>query len=107
MHTAPTLTLRTALADVDVRTLADTIFAYYDAESCELVSLIGANPAVLAKIRQEAFAARIVAVLHAIERHAAALAGQVDPQIDIDFIMRYRRHVTDYHGKLQPPAARR
>jgi hypothetical protein len=84
--------------------LADTIFAYYDAELCELVSrLKSANPALLAKIRQDAFAARIVAVLHAIERHAAALAGQVDPQIDIDFIVRYRRHVTDYHGKLEPP----
>jgi hypothetical protein len=104
VRTALGLTLGAAFMGVDTSELADALFDYYDDRICELVGrLEGANPGLLDKIRQEALAARTIAVLHAIERHAAALTGRADPQADTEFIARYRRHVTDHHGKLEPP----
>lgn len=98
------LTVSAALPGVDTGTLADALFDYYDYRICELVGrLEAANTAALARIRQEALAARTIAVLHAIERHTAALAGQTDPRADAAFIARYCRHVADHHGKLEPP----
>jgi len=98
------LTLSAALAGADTGSLADALFDYYDCRICELVGrLEGANTAALARIRQEALTARTIAVLHAIERHTADLAGQADPRADAEFIARYCRHVADYHGRLEPP----
>lgn len=85
-------------------TLADALFEYYDGQICGLVGrLAGANPGLLEKVRQEALAVRTIAVLRAVERHTAALAGQQNPQADAEFTARYRGHVADYHGKLEPP----
>jgi len=101
---ALSLTLSSALMGVDVSVLSEALYGYYDGRICELVGrLQGRHPGLLEKIRAEAFAARTIAVLHAIERHVAALAGQADPQADAEFVTRYRRHVRDYHGKLEPP----
>ena len=46
-----------------------------------------------------------VSALHAIERHAPAISTRPDPQSrsESDFLTRYRRHVTGYHGMLEPP----
>jgi hypothetical protein len=104
VRTALRLTLSSAFIGVDVSMLADALFEYYDGRICELVGrLQGTSPGLLEKIRQEALGARTIAVLHAIERHMAALAGQADPQADAEFIGRYCRHVREHHGKLEPP----
>jgi hypothetical protein len=88
----------------DIAHLADTLFAYYDGEICELTArLEGRQPALLQQIRDEAFNVRIIATLNAIERHTAALAVAPDRRAEADFLARYRRHVVDYHGKLDPP----
>ncbi|HEY1214420.1 MAG TPA: hypothetical protein VGE93_12370 [Bryobacteraceae bacterium] len=80
------------------------LFDYLDGEIGTLVGkLAGALPDALPKLRQEAIGARIVAALHAIERHAAALAAAPDPKTDQYYITRYRSHVVKEHGKLKPP----
>jgi hypothetical protein len=80
------------------------LFGYYDSEIQALVrQLRKASPETLQGLRTLAYGARFVATLHAINRHVAALAGEPDPAADKDFLDRYRRHVVDYHGKIQPP----
>lgn len=45
-----------------------------------------------------------VSTLAGIERHdAASLPGWPDRQSEAAFLARYRRHVVDYHGMLEPP----
>ena len=61
------------------------------------------EPAALAQIRTEAFATRMVAILGAIERHTAALEARPGHRTEASFLSSYRRHVTDQHGKLEPP----
>lgn len=83
---------------------ASDLFDCFDGEIAGLVGrLAGAMPDALPKLRQEAIGARIVAALHAIERHAAALDAAPDVRADQDFVMRYRNHVTKEHGRLRPP----
>jgi hypothetical protein len=85
--------------------LAESLFQYYDTEVCELVGrLEGGQPELFRRIRQDAFNSRIIAVLKAIESHlATALSSTPDPEVIERFISNYRRHVVDFHGKLQPP----
>jgi hypothetical protein len=45
----------------------------------------------------------MIAVLHAIERHTAALTTRPRARTEADFLTRYRAHVIDQHGKLEPP----
>jgi hypothetical protein len=83
---------------------ANDLFDCFDGEIAALVGrLAGTMPDALPKLRQEAIGARIVAALHAIERHAAALDAAPDVRADQEFVMRYRSHVTREHGKLRPP----
>lgn len=94
---------RTVLAQILVAggasASADGLVGYYDDQICALVARVEADePAVLAQIRDEALATRMINILHAIERHAAALAARPDWDID-----NYRRHVTIRHGRLEPP----
>lgn len=42
-------------------------------------------------------------VLNAIERHTAALTTRPAQRTEASFLTRYRRHVIDQHGKLEPP----
>jgi hypothetical protein len=77
------------------------LFLFFDEQVCGLVGRLGsADPGLLHHIRQEAYLSRIVA---AIDRHAMAAAGRLDPSADQDFLARYRGHVADWHGRLQPP----
>jgi hypothetical protein len=92
-----------AAAGNEVLSRADSerLFAFFDDQICDLVGRVsGADPELLRQIRQEAFLARIVA---AIDRHSEASARRRDPAGDRDFVMRYRRHIVDHHGRLQPP----
>jgi NACHT domain len=84
--------------------LGEVLFDYFDGEICALVGrLEGTEPGLMRQIRGEALAVRMIAVLHAIERHAAALAVQPDVQAEAGFLASYRRHVTEYHGRIEPP----
>ena len=84
--------------------LGTALFDYFDSEICSLVGrLEGDSPDLLSQIREEAMAARIIAILHAIERHAAAVAAEPGPAVAEDFLARYRRHVTEHHGRIEPP----
>jgi hypothetical protein len=84
--------------------LGEVLFGYYDGQICDLTGrLEGTQPAMLAQVRAEALAARMIAILGAIERHAAALSLQPGRQTEAGFLARYRRHVIEHHGKIDPP----
>ncbi len=88
----------------DIATHASEIFGYFDAEICTLAGrLEGAEPSLLREIRSEALSSRMVATLHAIERHTAALTSIAGPRTESAFAARYRRQVAEYHGKIEPP----
>jgi len=96
------LTLR--VGDPGIGQLAVVLFDYYDAEICELVGrLESAEPATLDQIRSEAAGIRMIAILHAIERHTSALSGRPAARTETDFLFRYQRHVAEHHGKIEPP----
>jgi NACHT domain len=85
-------------------TAAEVLAGYYDDQICALVARLGVyEPAALAQIRAEAFATRMTAILGAIERHTAALSARPSHRTEAGFLSSYRRHVTDQHGKLEPP----
>jgi len=79
---------------------------YLDERVCALVAKLEGRVgfAGLAQVRAEAYNARIVALLGAIERQVAALA---DPaartQAEAEFLGRYRRQAHLRHGFLTPP----
>lgn len=80
------------------------LFRYYDEQLCDLTArLEAAEPAVLAQIRAEALSARMIAILAAIERHAASLSSPRDSRDEIAFLKAYRRHVVGHHGLIDPP----
>jgi hypothetical protein len=83
---------------------AQAAFAHFDHQMTELTrELAAADPELLRWVRDEALATRIAATLGAIERHTAALATASDPAADREFLARYRRHVVEHHGLLEPP----
>jgi hypothetical protein len=84
--------------------IAEILADYYDDQIRELVARLGSlEPALLEQIRNEMLPTRIIAVLRAIERHAAALSGRPGLHSETGFIARYRQHVIEQHGKLVPP----
>jgi NACHT domain len=94
--------LTLASADHELLAYAGPLADYYDDEICALVGRLGDSP-LLAQIRSEALSGRIIAVLRAIERHTAALSTRPHARTEADFLTRYRAHVLDQHGKLEPP----
>jgi hypothetical protein len=61
----------------DTVTCAEALADYYDDQICALVARLEAqDPPLLTQIRGEAFSARIISALHAIERNTAALADR-------------------------------
>jgi hypothetical protein len=95
-----------ASAFPEISGYAEALAEYYDDEICELVGRLEDTP-MLAQIRSEALSARMIAVLHAIERHTAALSARPALRTEADFLTRYRAHVLDQHGKLEPPDCER
>jgi hypothetical protein len=94
--------LTLATAGVDASSVAEPLFDYYDSEICTLVGRLSES-ALLGQVRTEALGARMLAVLHAIERHTAALRTRPDRQTETGFLTRYRRHLTEHHGLIDPP----
>jgi len=77
---------------------------YYDDEICSLVARLEADdPPLLAQIRSDAYNVRMISILHAIERHTAALSSRPDRRTESQFLAGYCRHVCEQHGKLEPP----
>jgi len=90
--------------DEELAPAAADLFDYYDGQVADLAGrLEGSQPALLRQIRDEALSARMIAILHAIERHTAALSSQRGQRSQTDFLTRYRRHVKEQHGRLEPP----
>jgi hypothetical protein len=96
------LTLSTA--DPGTSRFAEALATYYDDQICALVAHLEAkDPPLLAQIRSEAFSTRMINILHAIERHTAALISRPDHRTEMSFLASYRHHLIDQHGKLEPP----
>ena len=73
------------ISSPDADGFAVALADYYDDQICALVArLEGADPPLLAQIRGEAFSARIISVLRAIERNTAAPAGHDEQRRDHD-----------------------
>ena len=84
--------------------LGGELFGFYDEQISELVGrLEGSAPPLLAQIRAEALSSRMVAILGRIEQHAAALSATPGRQAVAGFLARYRRHVIEHHGLIEPP----
>ena len=78
---------------------------YLDERVCALVATLEGRVgfAGLAQVRAEAYSARIVALLGAIERQVAALADPFShDQAETEFLERYRRQARQRHGFLFP-----
>jgi hypothetical protein len=89
-----------------VRSLPWPLAHYLDDRICALVATLEGRVgfAELAQVRDEAYNARIIAILGAIERQVAALAPAADRgQAEADLLERYRRQARGRHGKLTPP----
>jgi len=84
--------------------IAGNLFDFFDNAICDLTARLSTSrPEVLRGIREEAHLTRINATLSAIERHAASFAKHGFQPTDQDFLIRYRRQIADYHGKIEPP----
>ncbi len=84
--------------------ITEALFNYYDTEVCDLVGrLAGAQEDVFARLRNEAFSVRIIAVLNAISQHVQSIADRTACTDEMSYLTNYCRHVRDYHGKIQPP----
>ena len=85
---------------------AEQLSEYFDEKICAVVANLEGRVGLagLAQVRAEAYNARIVALLGAIERQVAALA---DPgrggYAEAEFLKRYRRQVRQNHGRIEPP----
>lgn len=99
VRSAYALTLEPAGISSDT---ADALFDYYDLEICGLVGRLE-DTTLLRQVRNEALFARIIAILHAIERHTAALEARPDRQTEEGWLTRYRRHLVEHHGLIDPP----
>ena len=83
---------------------ADAVFDWADGEICELVARFEArDPQRWRAARTDAFGARVVAVLNAIDRHLTALDGGADPEADAAWAARYRAQALRAHGGIEPP----
>ena len=80
------------------------IFDHIDEHIADLVVAISTTkPSIVQSIRTTAHFTRINATLEAIERHLASLSRQYDPVTDSEYVSRYRNHVKDHHGMIEPP----
>jgi len=98
------LSLTLTTADAGAARFAEALAGYYDDQVCALVARLEAeDPPLLAQVRSDAFSARMINILNAIERHTAALSARPNRRTESSFLASYRRHVIDQHGKLEPP----
>lgn len=85
---------------------AEQLSEYFDEKICAVVANLEGHVGLagLGQVRAEAYNARIVALLGAIERQVSALT---DPgrggHAESEFLKRYRRQVRQIHGRIEPP----
>ncbi|QWA21043.1 hypothetical protein KJK32_06100 [Streptomyces sp. JCM17656] len=92
--------------EVAAGTLAEDFFDHCDLEIAGFVGqLSAADSTLLDRIRQDAFSARVVAVLTAIERHTRALSLRDSSCLAAEqaFVSTYRRQAAFAHRALEPP----
>ncbi|WCD95039.1 NACHT domain-containing protein [Streptomyces sp. HUAS 31] len=92
--------------EVAAGTLAEDFFDHCDLEIAGFVGQLSATDSTLLdRIRQEAFSARVVAVLGAIERHTRALSLRDSSCLAAEqaFVSTYRRQAAFAHRALEPP----
>jgi len=86
---------------------AEYLGSLFDAVDYFLAGVVGrlegAQPVGLERIRSQASAARITAILGAIERHTEGLLGQIDPKAERFYLEGYRRHIVEQYGAIEPP----
>lgn len=94
---------RRTAAEVDLLDLADTVFNWADEEICALVAKVAAgDPEAWRNAREDAFNARIVALLDSIERQHSALDG-ADPASVTKWSLQYRRQLRSMYASIRPP----
>ena len=85
---------------------AEQLSEYFDNKICALVANLEGRVGLarLAQVRAEAYNARIVALLGAIERQVTALANPGrGGHAEVEFLKRYRRQARQKHGRIEPP----
>ena len=85
---------------------AEKLSEYFDDKISALVATLEGRVgyAGLAQVRAEAYNARIVALLGAIERQVAALADRGrGGAVEAEWLTRYRRQVRQWYGRIEPP----
>lgn len=83
---------------------AENVFENLDRQIADLVIHISTvQPQLLQRIRDEAYFTRLNATVETIERHIASSLSGHDPVADRAFVERYRRHIVDHHGAIEPP----
>ncbi|MET9819912.1 NACHT domain-containing protein [Streptomyces sp. NPDC006355] len=103
IHKIFRLTVSSSQPDADLNDISDELFNYFDGEICDIVGrLQGASSEFLPRIKSEAFSARMISSLRALERHLESLNAS-DPKEEKEFIRRYRNHVMENFGKIEPP----
>jgi len=97
-------TLRSLNPDVEMASISNSLIDYYDAEICTLSArLRGGQPDLYQKIRTGAYNARLAAILASMRTHYSSIGEQQNYLSEAQYLINYRRHVCEYHGKLQPP----
>ncbi|MFI1398075.1 NACHT domain-containing protein [Streptomyces sp. NPDC020681] len=97
---------RAMLAPAGADGVGEELFDYFDVEIASAVGRLAASNAELHQcVRNEAFSARIAAVLGAIEQHVRALTVRDSACLAADqaFMTEYRRQLASAHGSLEPP----
>ena len=98
------LTVTLITNESDAAPIAEVLAGYYDDQVCALVARLEADaPPLLAQIRSDAYATRMINILTAIERRTAALSTRPTPRTEASFLSNYRRHLMTRHGALEPP----
>ncbi|MET8078724.1 NACHT domain-containing protein [Streptomyces sp. NPDC005303] len=88
---------------IDLSDVSDSLFEYYDGEVSAIVGrLQGASKEFLPRLRGEAFSARMISSLRAIERRLDSFKVAT-PEEEREFVRRYRNHVLENFGKIEPP----
>jgi uncharacterized protein YidB (DUF937 family) len=83
-------------AEPDAAGFAGVLAGYYDDQISALVARLEAEePPMLVQIRSEAFSARMISVMHAIERHTAALTEDERQSPDVRAAGRLLTEVTN------------
>ncbi|WP_406305244.1 NACHT domain-containing protein [Streptomyces sp. NBC_00885] len=103
IHDIFRLTVSSVNPHIELDEVSDALFEYYDGEICEIVGkLQGASSEFLPRIKSEAYSARMISSLRAIERRLKSFDVS-NPKEEREFIRRYRNHVVENFGKIEPP----